>query len=243
MRIEDGDDLEDLSGAAEHSWVPPLTLIAAIASFPFGLLAGIPAVVGGIYLLSDGHSRSGGAAIALASVAIVPRLVFVLVFGGHAYVVPTGSMTPAIEPDDRILAVRDETPENGDIIALHPPSDERCGTQHPPRQSCPVSLDRPDSMIFIKRVVGVGGDEIKLVAGRIVRNGEVLDEPACPRGLTGRKCELPQSITVPLGQVFVVGDNLSASEDSRYWGPIPIDQIEGRVIARYYPFDRIGGVG
>jgi signal peptidase I len=86
-----------------------------------------------------------------------------------------------------------------------------------------------DEIKFIKRVVGLPGDTIALRRGRVIRNGavETLDIKPCRSGNAG--CDFPQPITVPPGHYFVAGDNRAASDDSRYWGPVPLRAILGRV--------------
>ena len=84
-------------------------------------------------------------------------------------------------------------------------------------------------MSFIERVVAGPGDRIVLHEGRVERDGELADEPyiADCGGFEG--CNFPRPITVPDGHYFMLGDNRGASDDSRFWGPVPLEWILGRV--------------
>ena len=76
--------------------------------------------------------------------------------------------------------------------------------------------------------------------GHVIRNGRRASEPfAAPCG-GGPECDLA-AIEVPAGHYFLMGDNRGNSDDSRYWGPVPRDQIIGRAVVTYWPLGRIGG--
>ena len=87
---------------------------------------------------------------------------------------------------------------------------------------------------YIKRIIGVAGDTIKIEDGKVYLNGELLDEPYLNEGMT--------TVTVPDGYVFVMGDNREHSTDSRSFGCIPVDKIESRVAFRFWPLNKFGGV-
>ncbi len=170
------------------------------------------------------------------------------------YRIPSGSMEPTLKIGQRVLVDRlthrlGSDPSVGDIIVFHPPSgadDELCGhagqgggTQYPCSQ--PVSTRAGDN--FIKRVVAVGGDTISIRDGHVIRNGVRAKEPfAAPCNDSGEQCTFARPITVPKGYVFVMGDNRGESDDSRFWGPVPIGWVIGDAIATYWPPSRIGGV-
>jgi signal peptidase I len=153
---------------------------------------------------------------------------FALVFGFirpfvvEAYRIPTESMVPTLEIGDRVLAnkfvYRFAEPERGDIVVFE-------------------SVDGEDQTL-IKRVVGVEGDEIRVQGGLLFVNGEVQDEPylnheAPPTGFYG-------PTTVPEAGVFVMGDNRDNSADSRAFGPLPLDNVEGEAFLRFWPVSGIG---
>ena len=152
---------------------------------------------------------------------------FALVFGFvrpfvvEAYRIPTESMVPTLEIGDRVLAnkfvYRFAEPERGDIVVFE-------------------SVDGEDQTL-IKRVVGVEGDEIRVQGGLLFVNGEVQDEPylnpeAPSTGFYG-------PTIVPEDEVFVMGDNRGNSADSRSFGPLPLDNVEGEAFLRFWPVSGI----
>ena len=94
---------------------------------------------------------------------------------------------------------------------------------------------------FIKRIVAGPGDTLSVADGHPVVNGvEKTDEPyIIPCGNAGA-CNLPKTITIPPDHYFMMGDNRGASDDSRFWGPVPRDWIIGKAFATYWPPDRVG---
>jgi len=91
-------------------------------------------------------------------------------------------------------------------------------------------------------VVAVGGDRIKVLAGRVYLNGRKQREPFINPSADCDICNLPQEITIPKGMYFMMGDNRGESADSRYWGPIPKKWIVGEAFMTYWPPGRIGGL-
>lgn len=94
---------------------------------------------------------------------------------------------------------------------------------------------------YIKRIIGVAGDTIKIEDGKVFLNGELLDEPYLNEG-TLTEPVIFSEVTVPEGYVFVMGDNRAHSTDSRSFGCIPVDKIESRVAFRFWPLNKFGGV-
>jgi signal peptidase I len=116
--------------------------------------------------------------------------------------------------------------QRGDIVVFQPPSSIRSGAGAP----------------FIKRVIGLPGDRVKLEDGLVFINGVELDEPYLfvRRGEpepTEPSFEGETSWLVPDGSLFVMGDHRSASADSREFGPIEQSTVLGRALLRYWPFD------
>lgn len=81
--------------------------------------------------------------------------------------------------------------------------------------------------IWIKRVIGKPGDVIEIKDGKLYRSGALLDEPYIKEAM---RTTTSQKVTIPDGQVFVMGDNRNNSSDSRYIGPIPVSHVLGKVV-------------
>jgi signal peptidase I len=145
------------------------------------------------------------------------------------------SMLPTIGARDSVDidtgAYEDGEPQLGDIVALQAPAGVRtevCAVQAPPTSPCPRADPGYESIRLIKRVVAGPGDRVAFdAAGHLIRNGERVNESyikECPG-----TCALPRAVTVPPGHYFVAGDNRGRSTDSRFWGAVPSEAIDGRV--------------
>ena len=112
----------------------------------------------------------------------------------------------------------------------------------PISEPCPRSLSSHASDYFVKRVMGLPGDRLSIRDGHPVINGrELTDEPYITPCGGAEECNMPQTITIPPGHYFMMGDNRGDSDDSRFWGPIPASWIVGQVFFTYWPPDRVGG--
>ena len=98
---------------------------------------------------------------------------------------------------------------------------------------------KDESRDFVKRVIGVPGDEVQIRGGRVFVNDRALQEPYV---LVPSSCSVSQTCQIRLkdGEYFVLGDNRPASNDSRDWGPVHLDNIIGRVWVSYWPFSELG---
>jgi len=162
-------------------------------------------------------------------------------------------MVPTLEEGQRILVNRfsyrlGADPSVGDVIVFHPPvgaeRGNQCGASGPerePGQPCSEPTPEMAETNFVKRVVAVGGDRLRIVKGIPIVDGEPVEgdwEIRPCRGLGG--CDFKTEITIPPDHYFMMGDNRGASDDSRYWGPIPRDWVIGKAFFTYWPPDRIG---
>lgn len=158
----------------------------------------------------------------LIAFAIVFLIFFVLI---RLVNVEGSSMLPSLEEGDRlVISNLFYSPENGDIVV--------------------TSADNGLSKPLIKRVIAVEGQTVDLDEdGKIMVNGLVVEEPYLEDAVTDPG-DLTFPVTVPEGCVFLLGDNRAHSTDSRSneVGFVEEDDIKGRVLFRFFPFDRIGTV-
>jgi signal peptidase I len=113
-------------------------------------------------------------------------------------------------------------PQRGDIIVFRPPNDE--------------------TRDFIKRVIAVPGDDLRIDRGVVYINGEVLHEPYLPEKWTYNNTWPADGhdVVVPADHYFVMGDNRNHSSDSRAFGFIDINSILGKAEVRIWPLDEVG---
>lgn len=96
------------------------------------------------------------------------------------------------------------------------------------------------SKSYIKRVIGLPGDDVEIKEGLVYVNGRGLSEPYVPQEYRDHSSFGP--IVVQPGQYFVLGDHRSSSNDSRSWGTVPGGSIYGKAVFAYWPIDRLGVV-
>gem|GEM_PF-253872 len=143
----------------------------------------------------------------------------------QTFFIPSASMEPTLMIGDRILvdklSYHLHAVHRGDIVVFATPPNENAG---------------PNVKDLVKRVIGLPGDRISSQGGRVWIDGKPLSEPWLPPGTITTGIE-PQ--TVPPGKLFVMGDNRSNSQDSRFFGPIPRSLIVGRVVIRIWPLSAL----
>ncbi len=188
--------------------------------------------------------------VVLVAIALFLALT-VQAYAVKPYRIPSGSMEPTLAIGQRVIVDRithrlGSSPSVGDIEVFNPPEgadDERCGAAgegEGTSSPCSRPVSKKSSETFIKRVVAVGGDTIAIRNGHVIRNGKRTSEPFAARCGGGSDCNFPHAITVPHGYVFMMGDNRGESDDSRFWGPVPISWVIGRALVTYWPPGRVG---
>jgi signal peptidase I len=132
------------------------------------------------------------------------------------------SMEPTLHNGEFVivnkLAYRFGEPGHGDVIVFRYPRD--------PEQE------------YIKRIIGLPGDRVRIINGEVYVNDERINEPyiaAAPR--------YQSEWTVPEDSLFVLGDNRNNSSDSHNWGPVPMEHVIGRALFVYWPPESWGAVG
>ena len=200
-------------------------------------------------------------------IAVVLALI-VRYYIGTPTIVQQTSMMPTLHPDERLWLSRwsrtiKKLPERGDIITFEAPSITKI-----PRET--VDLSNPVAVYntepqgffkkfayyvletnkksYIKRVIGLPGDYVEIKDGGVYINGEKLEENYLPSGVVtdmidgSRGENYFNNFTVPENYVFAMGDNRTGSTDCRSFGCIPLEKIEGKVLFRFWPLSKFGGV-
>jgi len=147
---------------------------------------------------------------------------FIIIFLYQPVKVEGTSMLPGLEDQERIFinkfVYQLEPIERGDIVVFRYPRDP--------------------SKSYIKRVIGVAGDRMRMIEGKVYLNDQALEEDYVPAGYFDRR-SFPE-ITVPQGAYFVLGDHRSMSNDSREFGPVHRRYIYGKAVFVYWPMTRLG---
>lgn len=136
-------------------------------------------------------------------------------------VIPSGSMIPTLEIGDKVFCthVRWNMIDRGDLVVFHP------------------NKEQGEDQFVVKRLIGLGGDHVRLEKGKVFVNGIELIEP-----YVGSRLDYTGSFVVPQGKYFVLGDNRADSLDARFWENPFIDesQLEYKALFRVYPFNKMG---
>ncbi len=196
-------------------------------------------------------ARSAAELVGIIAVALGLALA-IQAFVVKPYEIPSGSMLPTLHLGQRILVDRVGMhfgdPKVGDIYVFHPPNSETCAD---PREgqnangqnagrACDVAQAQESGETYVKRVVGLPGDRISIRDGHVFRDGKAeKDSYTIPCDGSG-ECNFPQTITVPRGDYYMMGDNRPDSLDSRFWGPVPKAWLIGEAFLTYWPPDRVG---
>ena len=126
---------------------------------------------------------------------------------------------PFIDSDEKSFLYPFHPPSRGEVVVFRYPGDE--------------------SRHFVKRVIGVPGDKVQIHGGKVYLNNTELREPYV---VGSSNCFHPKICQSWLndGEYFVLGDNRQASNDSRDWGPVPMENVVGRAWVTYWPFSEAG---
>jgi signal peptidase I len=175
---------------------------------------------------SQPPSRGRGVVRLLREVleTVLPAILIALlinVFVGQATRVEGQSMEPNLHTNQRLVvekvSYRFHGPQRFDVVVIRVPNQ--------------------GDELLIKRIVGLPGETVEIRDGHVYINGELLDEPfTSEETRPGRYTRL----TVPPLHVFVLGDNRTHSNDSRSFGPIPIENVVGRAWISYWPPEDLG---
>src|SRR5215475_3860095 len=149
---------------------------------------------------------------------------FIIIFLYQPVKVEGTSMMPSLDDQERIFVnkfvYRLEAIERGDIVVFHYP--------HDPWKS------------FIKRVIGVAGDRVRIDSGQVFVNDAPLNEDYVAQAYSDQRSM--DELVVPANSYFVLGDHRSMSNDSRDFGPVAVGFIYGKAVFGYWPADKMGRV-
>ncbi|MCL5783811.1 MAG: signal peptidase I [Patescibacteria group bacterium] len=156
-------------------------------------------------------------------IAIIGAVLIVIrFFVAEPHKVSGRSMVPNFQDGDYLITnkigLRLADPQRGEVIILQNP--------------------RNTDQVFIKRVIGLPGERIQVENGKVYINDALLSEPYLPVGTPtqgGAFLNEGETITIPAGQYFVMGDNRTGSSDSREWGLVGRNLIIGQALLRYWP--------
>ncbi|MBR3697512.1 MAG: signal peptidase I [Clostridia bacterium] len=195
---------------------------------------------------------------------IVIALVLALLFRyfiGTPTIVKQRSMFPTLKEDQRLMLNRTmritgRTPKIGEIITFEAP-DVTYYDNHELDKTNPIAIysSEPKNIFskfvyysleitkksFIKRVIALEGDHVKIQDNKVYVNGEILKEDYISIDVITKSDKFNDFI-VPEGYIFAMGDNRTKSTDCRDFGCIPLNKVEGIVIFRFWPFNTWGRI-
>lgn len=195
-------------------------------------------------------------------IAIVLALL-VRYYIGTPTIVRHTSMYPTLKENERLILNRwarttNSTYERGDIITFQEPSEAYIPAVAANLNN-PVAIyeNEPEGLFskftfyvleigktsYIKRVIGLPGEHVKIQDGKVYINGALLEEDYLQQNVQTTSLQGPYTdIIVPEGYIFAMGDNREHSTDSRRFGCVPIEKIESKVAIRFWPLNLFGKV-
>lgn len=195
-------------------------------------------------------------------IAVVLALL-VRYFIGTPTIVQQPSMWPTLKQGQRLILNRTirithAMPKRGDIVTFEAPSKSYVSSVEADLENPVAEYKHNINGIFtkfryyvlelgkdsyIKRVIGLPGEHVKIEEGKVYINGEELQEDYLqPNVVTGSLNGAYTDLVVPEGCIFVMGDNRAESTDSRRFGCVPKEKLESIVLFRFWPFDVFGKV-
>lgn len=173
------------------------------------------------------------------------------------------SMYPTLKPNERLILNRmvrtsKKMPNRGDIITFEAPTTNFLTTEEFTQSVIARYENQPEGLwgkfsyyvleinkiSYIKRVIGLPGEHVKIENGKVYINGQLLDESAylSKDVVTGNGDGVCLDLVVPDNCIFAMGDNRGKSTDCRAFGCIPLDKIESKVWIRIWPINKIGNI-
>ncbi|MBP3284318.1 MAG: signal peptidase I [Clostridia bacterium] len=182
---------------------------------------------------------------------VITLLVKNLIFS--TTIVRKESMVPTLQDGniliiERLAQVMGKPLNRGDIVVVEAPQQSTVAEDgmryayYPEDNVAQKFIKLFSKTLYIKRVIGLPGEHLVIDGDDIYINGEKLDEPYTNPDREKFPPEYDMDITIPEGYVFCVGDNRDRSMDSRYFGVIPIDKVEGKTSFRLFPFNKFGKI-
>ena len=182
-------------------------------------------------------------------VFVVVMVIIIRFFVGEIRWIPSGSMKLTLLEGDRIFVERYSrfyrTPERGDIMVFYPPFSEIKNT--PWKLFSRLTGFFCKDIAYIKRVIALPGEKFEIKQfetgeSKVYINDKPLEEPYVKSVYDFSPCTEAMKcgpFVIPDGEYFMMGDNRGNSQDSRYWGTLPVDRFIGKAVFRFWPVTRL----
>lgn len=182
---------------------------------------------------------------------------------GTPTIVKQPSMYPTLKENERLVLNRwsrttKQMPKRGDIVTFEAPSKLYVDRPYATQENAKAEYTREFKNVFskfiyyvleisktsyIKRVIALPGEHVKIENGKVYINDVELEEPYLQDSVITTSGDGNfTDLVVPEGTVFLMGDNRSKSADSRRFGCIPVERIESKVLVRFWPLNKIGKI-